>query len=207
MLSHKKTIFLSITVIFLLIFCWKKFGINQPLPWSWPPQNPFPSVLQYPISTWPQSGFIPATNVPPSSGWPLYSPPPSYAPAPRVTPSSSSGCPVGLLTGLTFDEEFGPGTSQITRCLVFRQTIKVVVWIKDFEIVPGRPKVDPIFNMIDDYRITHGTNDYKIATVVNMEGSWLMLNRNAANPHPNAQINIYQPQVEDLISKGVKFYL
>ncbi|MGA1791740.1 MAG: hypothetical protein ACMUIM_09650 [bacterium] len=108
---------------------------------------------------------------------------------------------------MTFDEEFGPGTSQITRCLIFRQTIKVVVWIKDFEIVQGRSKVDPIFNMIDDYRITHGTNDYKIVAVVNMEGSWLMLNRNAANPHPNAHINIYQPQVEDLISKGVKFYL
>jgi hypothetical protein len=61
--------------------------------------------------------------------------------------------------------------------------------------------------MIDDYRITHGTTDFKIAAVINREGSWLMLNRNAANPHPNAAINIYQPLVEDLIAKGVKFYL
>jgi hypothetical protein len=114
---------------------------------------------------------------------------------------------VGLLTGLTFDEEFGPGTSQITRCLIFRNTIRLVVQIKDFEIVPGRAQIAPIFNMIDDYRITHGTTDYKIAVVVNREGAWLMLNRNAANPHPNAAINIYQELVEDLIAKGVRFYL
>ncbi len=207
MISRKKIIFLSIGVIFVLILCLKKFGLNQPLPWSWRPQYPFPSILQYPISTWPQPGLIPTTNLPQSSGWPLYLPPPSYSPPPGGSPSSSPGCPVGLLTGLTFDEEFGPGTSSITRCLIFRNTIRVVVWVKDFEIVPGRSKIDPIFNMIDDYRITHGTNDYKIVTVVNMEGAWLMLNRNAANPHPRAAMNIYQPQVEDLIARGVRFYL
>ena len=114
---------------------------------------------------------------------------------------------MGLLTGLSFDEEFGPGTGKITRCLIFRQNIKLVVQIKDFEIVPGRAAIAPIFNMIDDYRITNGTGDFKIATVVNREGAWLMLNRNAANPHPNVGINVYQGLVEDLIAKGVKFFL
>ena len=207
MVSRMKIIFLSISIIFLLVFCLKKFASNQTLPWSWPPQFPFPGALQYPISTWPQSGVIPTINYPQSSGWPLYQPIPSYSPPPGGSPASSPGCPVGLVTGLTFDEEFGPGTSQITRCLIFRNTIRLVLWVKDFEITPGRSRLSPIVNMINDYKITHGTTDFKIVTVVNMEGAWLMLNRNAAHPHPNAAVNIYQPLVEDLIARGVKFYL
>ncbi|MGA1824662.1 MAG: hypothetical protein ACMUIP_08350 [bacterium] len=189
----------TVCVLFfgISIFCLCRSSFNQILPWSWTAGEPLPGIDQIPLSNFPSTGIFPTAGVVTSSGYPVYSPPASIA----------RGCPVGLVSGLPFDEEFGPGTSQHTRCLIFRQNIKTVIWIKDFEIVPGRPKVQPIFNIIDDYKITHGTNDFRIATVVNMEGSWLMLNRYAANPHPNAGINVYQELVEDLIARGVKFYL
>ena len=72
MLYRGKIALLSIGIIFALIFGLKKFASSQPLPWSWTSQYPFPSALQYPISTWPRPGLIPTTNLPQSSGWPVY---------------------------------------------------------------------------------------------------------------------------------------
>ncbi|MGA1867861.1 MAG: hypothetical protein ACMUJM_04865 [bacterium] len=197
MSSRKMIWIVCATLLVASVFFLCRTSLNQILPWSWTPGEPFPVVDQIPLSALPSPEIFPTTGLPYSSGYPIYSPPASI----------TRGCPVGLVSGLPFDEEFGPGTSQHTRCLIFRQNLKLVVQIKDFEIVPGRAAIAPIFNMIDDYIITHGTNDFKIATVVNREGAWLMLNRNAADPHPNAGINVYQGLVENLMARGVKFYL
>jgi hypothetical protein len=75
------------------------------------------------------------------------------------------------------------------------------------EYTPGRPITRPLTTAIDDYRITHGTNDFKVAAIIHSAGLPLALNRNAATPHPEAIYNDQQPIIEDLIARGVKFYL
>jgi len=189
------------------ILCFHTTTFEQPLPWSWQPTGPFPGTYQYPLSVWPPSIFYPSAGPFLSSGWPAYLPPSGYTPAPRGTPTANGQCPVGLLTGMTLDEEFGPGTSQVTRCIIMNYGIKVVMQINNFESRPGRAYgLGNIANMIDDYKITHGTNDYKIVAINHDGGIQQLLNAHAANPHPLASANVYQPLVEDLIAKGVKFY-
>jgi hypothetical protein len=115
---------------------------------------------------------------------------------------------VGLVSGLTLEEEFGPGTSQITRCLIMNYGIKVVMQINQFESSPGRAYgIRNIPTMINDYEITHGTKDYKIVAVNHSGGVTQLLSNTVATPHPDAALNVYQPLVEDLIAKGVKFYM
>ena len=41
--------------------------------------------------------------------------------------SADDDCPVGLVSGKTLDEEFGPGTSDLTTCLSKRNDIKIVM--------------------------------------------------------------------------------
>ena len=109
--------------IICMIVCLDLPTFSQFYPWSWPPGGPFPSFGQIPLSTWPQPSYFPTAGLSTTSGWPVYLPPPNYSPSPPSAPTTSTGCPVGLVTGLTLDEEFGVGTSQITRCLIFRNGI------------------------------------------------------------------------------------
>jgi hypothetical protein len=202
--------FNTIFCLFLLIgiFLLTNTIFAQYLPWSWPLGSQFPILGQFPPTLWPQQSYFPTAGLSTTSGWPVYSVPPNYTPAPGGVPTSATGCPVGLVTGLTLDEEFGPGTSEITRCLVMRNNIKMLVHIDQFEENPGRPfGLVNIQRSINDYEITNGSRDYKIVSVINGGGGTLVLNQNAATPHPTAVKNIYQPIVEELIAKGVKFYL
>lgn len=207
-MNYRRIIAISCIVFFCLII----LGLNMPalsqyLPWSWPFTGPFPGTSQIPLYNYPPYGYFPTAGPFTSSGWPLYTPAPSYTPPPSQRPTTGS-CPVGLVTGLTLEEEFGPGTSQITRCLIFNYDNKLLVQINKFESRPGRPYgLGNITAAINDYEITHGTKDYKIAVVVHSSGATQVLNRNAPDPNPLAFDNIYQPVVEDLIAKGVKFYL
>jgi len=95
-------------------------------------------------------------------------------------------CPVGLVTGMELDEEFGPGTEELTRCLERLHKVKVVMQINRFcrDDVPNADCDDTrayalgnIRNMIKDYEITHGMErgkDYEIVAVVH-SGGWAML--------------------------------
>ncbi len=196
-----------IFIIFVIFFAGKKQVFSQIFPLSWPPGGPFPNIVPTSFSIWPQASYFPGIGLPPSSGWPIYSIP-NYIPAPGGIPTSSTGCPAGLVTGLPIDEEFGPGASTITRCLVFRNNIKVVIQINQFESRPGSPYgLHNIISLINDYEITNGTKDYKIVAINHSGGARQLLNRNAATPHPDAALNIYQEIVEDLIFKGVQFYM
>ncbi|MGA1824031.1 MAG: DsrE family protein [bacterium] len=179
--------------IFILFLSTSLFA--QILPWSWTAGEPLPIVdLEgIALSVFPPSNLFPTTGALPATGG---------------NPIISTGCPIGLLTGLTLDEEFGPGASEITKCLTFKYNIKALVQINKFEARPGRPyALGNIASMINDYEITHGTGNYKIVAVVHDSGATLMLNRFAAIPNPLAVDNIYQDVVEDLIAKGVEFFL
>jgi len=207
-MKYSRTIAISCIVSFCLIM----LGLNMPalsqyLPWSWPTPGPFPSTSQIPLYNYPPSSYFPSAGPYSSSGWPAYLPPPFYSPPPRQTPTTGS-CPVGLISGLTLEEEFGPGASQITRCLIFNYDNRMLFHINQFETSPGRPYgLGNITAAINDYEITHGTKDYKIVSVNHSGGATQLLNKYAEQAHPLSIDNIYQPLVEDLIAKGVKFYM
>jgi len=118
-------------------------------------------------------------------------------------------CPVGLVNDLPLDQEFGPGTAEITRCLQ-RQAIRVVYQInqscKD-ETCAKPYALGNIQNAIKDYQITHGLKvgkDFKIVAIAYGAGYKLVLANDAVEPF--AEENPFQEQVESLIAQGVQVY-
>lgn len=208
MFFHRRSFTLIFCLFFVLLFAIGTPALSQTLPWSWTISGPFPNLYINSFYLWPQSGYFPSAGPVTSSGWPIYSIPPNYSPAPGGVPTSATGCPVGLINGLTLDEEFGAGTSQITRCLVFRTNVKMVMQINTFESRPGRPYgLHNLIPILDDYEITNGTRDVEIVCINHSGGATQLLNRNAPNLHPNAALNVYQELVESLMVRGVQFYL
>lgn len=121
-------------------------------------------------------------------------------------------CPVGLVSGMTLDDEFGPGTSEITHCLQRRHKVKLLVQANNFcgNSACTRPyALHNIVNVIDDYETTNGMvrgRDYEIAVIVHSGGGLLMLDPAAASPHARAADNIFADNVKELLADGVKFY-
>lgn len=138
---------------------------------------------------------------------------------------SNNECPVGLVSGLGLDAEFGQGTADLTRCIEKRNNFKLVVQISQLYLngAKGLDLTRPyalanLQNMIKDYEITHGLQrgDYEIAAVFIGQGANMALNKNAIVPHknltnPNIMDSAFQAQaqaqVENLMKQGVKFYL
>jgi intracellular sulfur oxidation DsrE/DsrF family protein len=128
-------------------------------------------------------------------------------------------CPVGILPPPThvagsdpatiLDDEFGPGTQELTRCLERRHNVKVVIQINKFcrTAVDNADCTRPyalgnIRNMIKDYENTHGMKrgqDYEIVAVVHSGGGSLMLKEDVRG-------NQFEDTVAGLMADGVKFY-
>jgi len=127
-------------------------------------------------------------------------------------------CPVGLVSGKTMNDEFGPGASDITNCLDRRHNVKVVMQVNQFcrDAVPNAEcnrayALGNMRNMIKDYETTHGMiagKDYRIAAVVHSGGGWQMLKDSGFNGkgEPVTERNKFQGLVEGLIADGVEFY-
>ena len=129
--------------------------------------------------------------------------------------TANTECPVGLVNGMTLDDEFGPGTSEITHCLERRHDVKLVVQVNNFcgNTACTRPYgLHNIVNVIADYEITNGMKlgiDYEIAVVVHSGGGTMMLEPNPEDgspAHPKAVDNKFAQNVKDLMAQGVKFY-
>jgi intracellular sulfur oxidation DsrE/DsrF family protein len=148
---------------------------------------------------------------------------------------SNNECPVGLVNGLTLNDEFGPEASDLTRCLDRRHNVKVVMQINKpcrDSFVDGtavknnvancsQGSNDPDFgrsyalgninNMIKDYEITYGMKpgrDYEIAAVVHSGGGYLLLKDESYDGTGTLLYgrNKFQGEVENLMDRGVKFY-
>ena len=133
---------------------------------------------------------------------------------------SNNECPVGLVSGMTLNDEFGQGTSDLTNCLDRRSNVNVVMQVNQFcrdavsnaDCAGNRAyALGNMRNMIKDYEITHGMvagKDYRIAAVVHSGGGWQMLKDSGLNGNgdPVDGRNQFQALVEGLIADGVEFY-
>lgn len=127
-------------------------------------------------------------------------------------------CPVGLVSGMTLDDEFGPGTQELTECLKRRHKVKVVVQINQFcsASVPNAACTRPyalgnIANMIDDYEITHGMTagrDYEMVAIIHSGGGFLALKNEGYDGNGDYVTgrNQFEGLVRSLMDRGVKFY-
>jgi intracellular sulfur oxidation DsrE/DsrF family protein len=125
-------------------------------------------------------------------------------------------CPVGQVTGMALDDEFGPGTQELTQCLEKRHQVKMVVQINQFCTNQANCANTPyalgnISNIIDDYEITHGMTagrDYEIAVVLHSPGGLMALKNTSYN---GAGVlvsgrNPFEGRITALMNRGVKFY-
>lgn len=116
-------------------------------------------------------------------------------------------CPVGLVSGMTLDAEFGPGTQELTKCIKTRHQVKMVVQLNQ----GNGYGLGNIKNIIQDYEITHGMvrgRDYEIVAVIHSGGGVMALKDEGLNGagQPVAGRNPYQGKIEELMAQGVKFY-
>lgn len=140
-----------------------------------------------------------------------------------------SVCPAGYAfqdaggNDLTLDDEFGPGSQALTRCLQERHTIKLVMQInkacrdtvvvntvgENGKIIGSALKNHPstcdgdsrayglaqLGAMFRDFKITNAVENLEMVAIVHDAGGFLMLK---GNPYEN--------MVKGLIAKGVRFY-
>jgi intracellular sulfur oxidation DsrE/DsrF family protein len=136
-----------------------------------------------------------------------------------VSSNSNNACPVDLVSGKSMDEEFGPGTQELTRCLKKRNQVKMVVQVNQFctnntsaaTCAASPYALGNIRNIIDDYEITHGMErgkDYEIAVILHSPGGRMALKNTGLNSAGEevTDRNPFQSQIEALMAKGVKFY-
>jgi intracellular sulfur oxidation DsrE/DsrF family protein len=121
--------------------------------------------------------------------------------------SSNVVCPVGLVSGMTLDEEFGPAVADNTRCVQKRHDVKTMFAVNAYVTDPAHPDtsgpyaLNQIQNVYNDYTITAGMTpglDFSLIVVVHGPGGRLLL----SDPTQNRFI----AQVQHLMDEGVTFY-
>ncbi len=135
---------------------------------------------------------------------------------PVFAQEGNTECPVGLVKDLSLNDEFGPGTQELTKCIKKRHQVKMVVQINQFCTNQANCANTPyalgnISNIIDDYEITHGMKagrDYEIVAVLHSPGGLMALKDSSYN---GAGVlvsgrNPFEQRIKDLMAQGVKFY-
>ena len=124
-------------------------------------------------------------------------------------------CPVGLVNGMTLDEEFGPRSQELTECNKVRHNVKLLIQINAYGTDARAFALGNIVNVIADYEVTYGMRpgkDYEIVAVVHSGGGPLVIKDGTNDGKYDANNNLikvtnkHQTEVEDLIDAGVKFY-
>lgn len=127
-------------------------------------------------------------------------------------------CPVESVNtlGLSLNQEFGPGTQELTRCIKKRHNVKMVVQINQYCTNQANCANTPyalnnISNILDDYEITHGMTagrDYELVAVLHSPGGQMALKNTSLN---GALVevtgrNLFEGKIKALMDRGVKFY-
>lgn len=119
-------------------------------------------------------------------------------------------CPVGLVNGLTLDQEFGLGSQELTQCNKVRHNVKLLIQLNSYGTDARAYGLGNIKNVIQDYEITYGMRpgkDYEIVAVVHSGGGPLVIkNGTTGDGGVHVVTNTHEGEVQDLMNQGVKFY-
>jgi len=136
----------------------------------------------------------------------------AYAADEDSSSNSNVACPAGLVSGLGLDAEFGPGTSDLTRCISNRHNVKLLIQVNQYcaRTAPDGScarayALHNIDNVIADYETTYGMKvgrDYEIVAIVHSGGGSLVVKDGAGGNN----VNEFEGQVQRLMNEGVKFY-
>ena len=123
--------------------------------------------------------------------------------------TGSQKCPVNTVSGLTIDEEFGPGAGAATRCIENRKNVKVLVQVNREcrDAACTKPyALRKILKLIEDYEITSGLSpdDYEIVAVVFGGATPLVMNNDPSVEAPFH--NRFQRDLEAVLAAGVTVY-
>lgn len=140
-------------------------------------------------------------------------------PAAADNKKGNNECPVGQVSGMSMDDEFGPGTQALTQCLKKRHNVKMVVQINQFCTNAATPEscaasaygLNNIRNILDDYEITHGMQagrDYEMAVVLHSPGGRMALKDTSVRGDGTTVSgrNPFENTIRGLMDRGVKFY-
>ncbi len=135
---------------------------------------------------------------------------------------SNVACPVESPYGLlTFEDKFGPGVMEGLHCNERRSKVRMVMQVNQYA-QGGKPYgFRNLGNIVKDFEMTHGIENWKIAVVVHSGGGNLVLKDSAANDyvsdiqewvaHPNVDVYFCLNTAAakgwktDQIIEGVKF--
>jgi intracellular sulfur oxidation DsrE/DsrF family protein len=130
--------------------------------------------------------------------------------------STNKECPVQSVSGKSFDEEFGAGASEMTRCIENRKHVKVVYQINQFcegatvnGVCTKAYALGNINNAIKDYEVSYGMvmgEDVEIAVVVHGGGANMVVQDAVLRAHGKGT-NPFENDIRALIGKGVKVYM
>lgn len=119
------------------------------------------------------------------------------------------------MSGQTLDDEFGPGTQDVTHCITRRHNVKVAVQVNQYcasavsgGVCPRAFALENIENVIADYEITAGMRpgrDYAIIAVVHSGGGPLVIKNGTTGDGVHIVKNEFEAKVMELMAKGVKF--
>jgi intracellular sulfur oxidation DsrE/DsrF family protein len=126
---------------------------------------------------------------------------------PVFAQGGNTECPVGLVSNMTLDDEFGSGTQELTKCITKRSQVKMVVQLNQGNGY-GLGNID---NIIKDYEVTHGMvpgRDYEIVAVIHSAGGRMALKNDGLGGGGQAVTgrNPSEQKIKDLMGLGVKFY-
>jgi intracellular sulfur oxidation DsrE/DsrF family protein len=128
-------------------------------------------------------------------------------------------CPVGLVNGMTLNEEFGPDSQELTLCNKVRHNVKLLIQLNQYGTDAAAYGLNNITNVIQDYEVTYGMRpgkDYEIVAIVHSGGGPLVVKDKGGVTVPGGQprcdgtcgstiTNAHETEVQTLMNQGVKF--
>ena len=123
--------------------------------------------------------------------------------------AGGNGCPVGLVNGMTLDEEFGDGTQELTQCNFVRHNVKLLIQLNQYGTDAAAYGLTNITNVIQDYEVTYGMRpgkDYEIVAIVHSSGGPLVIKNGTTGDGIHSVTNTHEAEIQNLMNQGVKFY-
>lgn len=130
----------------------------------------------------------------------------------NVSATALATCPQAAVDAMNID--FGPGTSDVTKCLTVRDDIRVAVNLSTSTLNPKSgisQTINNVKNLIQNYEGIYGltlNDEYEVVVVAHFAGGRFLLNDDAYNrTYAVTTGNPTRVDIEALVAKGIPIYM